>query len=97
MSELYPLGTVVSLKRGQRKLMITSRVPLMNENGTIEYFDYGGCLVPDGQNGNQMFFFNNEDIAEVYQLGYQGPEEDDYQEQFKKAKDSIPYPRFKLE
>ena len=88
MSELYPLGTVVSLKRGQRKLMITSRVPLMNENGTIGYFDYGGCLVPDGQNGNQMFLFNNEDI---------GREEDDYQAQFKKAKDSIPYPRFKLE
>ena len=59
MDKLYPLGTIVSLKNGQRKLMIVSRVPLMNQNGTIGYFDYGGCLVPDGQSGNQLFFFNN--------------------------------------
>ncbi len=97
MKEIYPLGTVVRLKKGQRKLMIVSRVPLMNDNGTIGYFDYAGCLVPDGLNGQQTFFFNFEDIAQVYQRGYEGEEEADYLKQYEKAMKTINYPRFHLD
>ncbi len=97
MKEVYPLGTVVRLKKGQRKLMIISRVPLMNDNGTIGYFDYAGCLVPEGVNGQQSFFFNYEDIDEVIQLGYKGEEETKYLKQYETAMSAIKYPRFHLD
>ncbi|MBE6001691.1 MAG: DUF4176 domain-containing protein [Eubacteriales bacterium] len=96
MREVYPLGTIVKLKKGQRKLMIIGRVPLMNNNGLIGYFDYAGCLIPEGLNGQQSFFFNHEDVDQVYQRGYEGPEEDEYLRQYEKAMETVQYPRLHL-
>lgn len=53
---ILSIGTVVRLKNGERKLMIMSRTPLANENGRIGYFDYGGCLFPEGQVNQQSYF-----------------------------------------
>ncbi len=45
MKNLLPLGSVVRLNKGELKIMIISRLPLYNNEGTIGYFDYGGmCL-----------------------------------------------------
>ncbi len=56
--KLLPLGSVVQLKRGQQKLMITCRYPLYNNQGTIGYFDYSACLYPTGNPDGQAYFFN---------------------------------------
>lgn len=56
--------------------MITSRVPLYNSKGTVGYFDYAGCLYPVGQNGQQTFFFNEENIEEVFFEGYVDEEQE---------------------
>lgn len=54
MKKLLPLGSVVKLKNGEQKIMIISRLPLYNNEGTIGYFDYGACLYPNGQVDQQM-------------------------------------------
>lgn len=65
MKKLLPLGSVVKLKNGEQKIMIISRLPLYNNEGTIGYFDYGACLYPNGQVDQQMYFFNETDIDKV--------------------------------
>lgn len=68
--ELYSIGTVVKLKNGEHKLMIISRTPLTNNNGVIGYYDYGACLYMEGQADSTTFFFNKEDIEDVFFEGY---------------------------
>ena len=46
MKNLLPLGSVVRLNKGELKIMIISRLPLYNNEGTIGYFDYAACVYP---------------------------------------------------
>ncbi|MGV3029849.1 DUF4176 domain-containing protein [Streptococcus suis] len=79
MSEkILPIGTIVSLQNGDRKLMITARYPLYNNEGRLGYFDYAGCLYPDGNTDNRSYFFNDEDIAKVNFLGFSDEEEQEF-------------------
>lgn len=94
---ILPLGSVVQLKNGERKLMIISRASLYNYRGTIGYFDYAGCLHPVGQNGQQTFFFNKEDIEEVYYEGYIDEEEEKYQELYEKEMRNVKYPKLDIQ
>jgi len=87
------IGTVLKLKGGERKLMITSRTPLVNEEGRIGYYDYGACLYPNGQINQQSFFFNKEDIAEIYFEGYCDEMELEYRERYQKEIANIKYPK----
>ncbi|MFA8438667.1 DUF4176 domain-containing protein [Pueribacillus sp. YX66] len=96
MEKLLPLGSVVMLENGEQKLMITSRVPLYNNEGTIGYFDYGGCLYPNGHVDQQMFFFNASDIAEVYFEGYVDDSELEFQERYKEEIKKVQYPKLLL-
>ena len=50
--------------------MIISRTPLPNNNGVIGYYDYGARLYPEGQADSTTFFFNKEDIEDVFFEGY---------------------------
>lgn len=52
------LGTVVRLKKGKGKRMITSRLPLCDHNCRIGYLDYRVCLYPHGQISPQSYFVN---------------------------------------
>lgn len=90
---ILSIGTVVRLKNGKRKLMITSRTPLANENGKIGYFDYGGCLFPEGQVNQQTYFFNYEDIDEVFHEGYVDELEETYCKKYEKEIKNIMYPK----
>ena len=54
--KLLPLGSVVKLKNGEQKIMITVRLPMYNNKGTIGYFDYGACLYPNGQVDQKTYF-----------------------------------------
>ncbi|MGN0290427.1 MAG: DUF4176 domain-containing protein [Lachnospiraceae bacterium] len=94
---ILPLGSIVQLKEGEKKLMIISRVPLYNNKGTIGYFDYAGCLHPIGQNGNQTFFFNKEDIEEVFFEGYVDEEEEKYQNIYEKEMVQVTYPKLTVQ
>lgn len=68
---LLPIGTIVELKNGSGKLMITGYGMQNNTDG--KYYDYSSALYPMGFNPSELILFNEEDIKELYYLGYQEP------------------------
>lgn len=69
VKELLPIGSVVLLKGGEKRLMIFGIK--QTEQETQEDHDYIGVLYPEGNIGpNGQFFFNHEDIVEVFFKGY---------------------------
>ena len=74
---LLPLGSVVLLKEGEKRLMICGR--LVNPDGTDEIFDYSACLYPEGIIDSDSFvFFNSDAIEQLFFIGFQDAEELDY-------------------
>src|SRR5699024_7353783 len=94
--ELLPLGAVVKLKNGEQKVMITVRLPLFNNKGTIGYFHYGSCLFPNGQVDQKTYFFNNSDIEKIFFKGYIDELEEDFQKKYQKEIKNIQYPQLEL-
>lgn len=77
---LLPIGSVVLLKGGQKRIMITGRI--QTRAGETEIFDYSACYYPQGIVApNQMFFFNRDAIDKVFFLGYQDGEEFHYRQE----------------
>lgn len=69
-----PLGSVVSLTGGQKRLSIIGRTQVSAE--TKEQFDYAGVLFPEGyQQADQLYLFNNSDIEHISQMGLIDDEE----------------------
>ncbi|MBC1518183.1 DUF4176 domain-containing protein [Listeria welshimeri] len=96
MEELLPLGSVVRLKNGEQQLLIISRFALYNNQGVIGYFEYSGCLYPNGQTDQTSYFFNQEDIEKIYFTGYVNEAEREFREKIDKELKKIAYPRFEL-
>lgn len=70
-----PLGTVVKLKTGTKKLMVTGFCMYDDQHGHTLY-DYCGCLYPEGMLSNkEAHLFNHEDIEEVVHMGVSDEEE----------------------
>lgn len=77
MKEYLPLGTVVILNEGKKKLLIYGRKQT-DIKTNIEY-DYVSCLYPEGNiNQDYMFLFNEEDIKEVIFRGYSNSEDEEF-------------------
>lgn len=74
MKELLPLGTIVTLKNGTKKIMIVGRLQKQKENGKV--YDYAACLWPEGMIDSQHFYlFDHEQIHILYYIGMQSSEE----------------------
>jgi hypothetical protein len=74
MKEYLPIGSVVLLKGGTKRIMICGRVQRQVDNDVI--WDYSACLYPEGFiDPNELFLFNNEDIERLYFIGMQDAEE----------------------
>lgn len=97
MKKILPLGSIIILKKDDQKLMIISRTPLYNNEGTIGYFDYSGCVYPQGQINQQMYFFNEEDIEQVIFEGYRDEAEEAYCKMYFENINNVRYPRLHLE
>ncbi|HEL2460775.1 DUF4176 domain-containing protein [Streptococcus suis] len=97
MIKLLPLGSIVRLAEGDAKLMIISRYPLYKNQGELGYFEYSACLYPTGQNQEESYFFNHEDISEVIFEGFSDEAEEAAQEIFEEKISSVTIPRFKVE
>ena len=66
----YPIGTVVTLKNGNRPIMIYGRKQL--QQNTNRKWDYVACLYPEGNLGDKYnIFFQHEEIESVYFTGFQ--------------------------
>lgn len=70
-----PLGSLVLLNGGEKKIMIISRAIAMKLSGENVYFEYGGCTYPEGLLGDAVAYFNNEDVKEILDKGYVDDEE----------------------
>ena len=71
---LLPLGSIVVLKDGEKKLMIYGRGQIAADSK--EEFDYVACLWPEGiLNEDFIYLFNDSDIDTVFHLGYSDAED----------------------
>lgn len=71
---LLPIGSVVLLKGGEKRIMITSRI--VTRAGADEIYDYAACYYPEGLvNSSDMIFFNRDAIDTVFFIGFQDNEE----------------------
>lgn len=80
-----PIGTVVLLKGGNKKVMILSYLIFSNgsEKNKVMY-DYGGCTFPEGvMDSKTAVGFNHTDIEEIVHMGL----EDD--KEFKELNDAL--------
>lgn len=67
--DYIPLGSVVYLKGGIKKILIVARAINVENDGKQYFFDYGGVLYPEGVTGDQMAYFNHEDVSSVFFKG----------------------------
>ncbi len=74
--DFLPLGSIVLLKGGIRKVLIIGRGLNVKKDNETYFFDYGGVLYPDGLTGDQMVYFNADGISKVYFQGYQDDDND---------------------
>ena len=70
MEKYLPLGTIVLLKNGKKKIMITGFAATAPETKG-KLYDYIACLYPEGiVNTKKSMLFNHEQIDKVYHMGY---------------------------
>ena len=72
---LLPIGSVVLVGDSKKKVMIVGCCQ-KGGVGEVRLWDYTGVIFPEGYlDHNKMFLFNNEQITQVYALGYQDAEQ----------------------
>lgn len=75
LNGLLPIGSVVLIGDSKKKVMIIG-VCQKSANDINKIWDYTGVVFPEGFLApDKMFLFNNEQITQVYALGYQDAEQ----------------------
>ncbi|ASS73279.1 DUF4176 domain-containing protein [Bacillus atrophaeus] len=78
-NKLLPIGSIVLLEGGSKKLMIYGRKQIVVSNNP-KMFDYIGVFYPEGYIDQEYTFaFNHSDIENVIFEGYQDEEETEFQ------------------
>ena len=68
-SKLLPIGSVITLKESQKKLMVIGISQKSEANDTV--YDYIGVPYPEGFIDREtMFLFYHKDIEKVHFLGF---------------------------
>ncbi|MBR0427161.1 MAG: DUF4176 domain-containing protein [Clostridia bacterium] len=85
--KFLPIGTVVMLKGGTKRVMIAGFCAFENgdevKNEERKIWDYSGCLYPEGfLQSNQTCLFDHEQIEEIFHLGLSA-DEDNEEKEFK--------------
>ncbi len=90
MREKYlPIGTIVLLKGGKKRAMITGFCSVAQENQD-KIYDYSGCVYPEGYlSSNQVCLFDHDQIEKIFFLGYEDEEEFAFKDKLKKIVSSI--------
>ena len=74
MKNLLPLGSIVLLENGEKRIMIYGRRQKAIVND--EEYDYVACLYPEGNISEEFtYLFNHSDIKEVIHTGYTDEED----------------------
>lgn len=90
MREKYlPIGSVVLLKGGKKRAMITGFCSVAAENQGKVY-DYSGCVYPEGYlSSNQVCLFDHDQIDKVFFVGFEDEEEKNFKVKLNKIVSSI--------
>ena len=84
--KFLPIGTVVMLKGGTKRVMITGFCSIEGNNMN-KMWDYSGCMYPEGfLSSKQTCLFNHEQIEKIYDLGLADDEEE---KEFKKSLEEL--------
>lgn len=76
--DLLPIGSIVRLNDGKKRLMING-VMQSNAEGDGKEYDYLGVMYPEGHLGEGFsYLFNHEDIQEIFFRGFEDRERDDF-------------------
>lgn len=75
--EFLPLGSIVKIRGSIRKAMVIGRGLMTVVGDRALFFDYGGVLYPEGILGDQVLYFNHQDVEEVIFKGYENEENTD--------------------
>ena len=76
--KLLPIGTIVQLNGGTKKVMINGYYSKTDKSNKI--YTYNGCIFPEGFMDNIFCLFDKSDIKEIVYLGYESKELDEYRE-----------------
>lgn len=83
--KFLPLGTVVLLKSGTKRLMIIGYCAF-DEAKKDKAYDYIGCLYPEGViSSKQMALFNHSQIQKIDFTGYSDEESKKFNEVLKRS------------
>lgn len=75
MDNYLPIGSVVILKNGYKKIMIYGRLQYQITS-SAKLWDYVGCLYPEGYiSDDYNIFFNRSEIQNIVYLGYEDKDE----------------------
>lgn len=78
IKELLPIGSIVLLEGGEKRLMIIG-IKQTDVSGDGQEYDYLGVLYPEGHIGDQFqYLFNHADIKEIVFRGYEDDERDEF-------------------
>lgn len=90
-----PVGTVLMLKGGKKRVMITGFCIVSNEDKETVY-DYCGCMYPEGIiKTEQALLFNHDQIDKIYYLGLIDEEEKDFKNKLKEVIEKIDFSKTK--
>ncbi len=71
IEEYLPIGTIVVLLNGSKKLMIYGIIQSDQNHPEIQY-DYIGVPYPEGNMGQEyQYLFYHKDISEIFFMGFQ--------------------------
>jgi len=74
VKDLLPIGSVVLLRDGEKKLMING-VMQSDAADPGKNYDYLGILYPEGHIGDEFqYLFNQKDIVQAFFRGYEDDE-----------------------
>lgn len=81
--KFLPIGSVVLLKGGTKKAMVTGFCSVASEEKT-KIYDYTGCIYPEGYlDFDQVCLFDHDQIEKVYHLGYIDEDEKSFKEELR--------------
>ncbi len=74
--EYLALGSIVTLKGSEKKLMVLNRALLVDLDGNKrEYYDYSFCFYPEGLIGDNVIYSNHDCIDTVLFEGHSDDED----------------------
>ena len=78
VNDYLPIGSVVLLKEGEKRLMICG-IKQTAENVQFEEYDYIGVLYPEGHiDDEHIYLFNHNNIDKIFFRGYEDTERKEF-------------------